>query len=96
MKTYAIIGVGLVIALTAGAIWYFESQNEPVEAVGGATLATTTIEQTEESRDVLEEAKRELDRINGELNTEEIKLLEERDAINARLEQIRETRMGFQ
>ena len=46
--------------------------------------------------DIVESAKLELERINLELDGEEVRLLEERDAIDTRLEQIRETRTSFQ
>jgi len=57
---------------------------------------TTEVETIEVEQDAIEKAKQELERINAELDTEEAKILEERKALDARLEKIREARLGFQ
>jgi gamma-glutamyltranspeptidase len=71
------------------------------------TPATATSTEVTVERDLIDEAKAELERINAELDAEEMRLLEEKAAIEAeaaakleavekRLEQIRETRVSFQ
>jgi tRNA(Phe) wybutosine-synthesizing methylase Tyw3 len=57
---------------------------------------TTEVETIEVEQDAIEKAKQDLERINAELDTEEAKILEERKALDARLEKIREARLGFQ
>lgn len=49
-----------------------------------------------ESRDVVEEARQQLERINQELDAEETILMDEIKQRESRLEKIRETRMSFQ
>lgn len=71
------------------------------------TPATATSTEEVLERDLIDEAKAELERINAELDAEEMRLLEEKAAIEAeaaakleavelRLEQIRDTRLDFQ
>jgi len=73
-----------------------------VETPAAATSTEVTVE-----RDLIDEAKAELERINAELDAEETRLLEEKavieaeaaaqlDAVEKRLEQIRDTRVSFQ
>lgn len=50
----------------------------------------------EPEEDTIEKARQELERINNELDTKEQELLKERDAIDAELERLRETRVSFQ
>ena len=72
------------------------------------TVETPAVATTTEAveRDPIMEAKAELERINAELDAEETRLLEEKaaieaeaaaklDAVEQRLEQIRETRVNF-
>jgi hypothetical protein len=76
--------------------------------VGGIVLTTGTsvqeytaeplieVEQPVEVEvDVIDKAKAELDRINAELDSKEQELLNQREAIDAELERLRETRAGF-
>lgn len=103
------VGLGMLSVLF-GIIIYLNLADkygtiEVVDTVETPAVATST-EVTVE-RDLIDEAKAELERINAELDAEEMRLLEEKaaieaeaaaklDAVEARLEQIRETRVSFQ
>lgn len=67
-----------------------------VEKDDTEVASSTTTEIIKEETDVVAEANRELERISAELDAEETRLLEERQQIDDRLEQIRQTRMSFQ
>lgn len=67
-----------------------------VEKDDAEVASSTTTEIIKEETDVVAEANRELERISAELDAEETRLLEERQQIDDRLEQIRQTRMSFQ
>jgi len=83
------LGIIVYLALT-------HNSTLEVENVPTATSTATSTEEVVEELDVVEEAQKELERINAELDAEESRLLQEREAIDTRLEQIRETRVFFQ
>ena len=87
MKTIILTLVGLGVI---GGIIYYAPTTE-FEAI------ETVIEKEEEviEVDVIEQARVELERINQELDLKEQELLEQRKAIDAELERVRETRQGF-
>jgi len=93
MKKALIIPVLLAVVVGLAALSNI-FVSETVVKVEREQVATTTEEIVE--ADVIDAAKLELERINKELDLEETRLLEERDAIDARLERIRETRTSFQ
>jgi hydroxylamine reductase (hybrid-cluster protein) len=93
MKKALIIPVLLAVVVGLAALSNI-FVSETVVKVEREQVATTTEESVE--ADVIDAAKLELERINKELDLEETRLLEERDAIDARLERIRETRTSFQ
>ncbi len=61
-----------------------------------ATLEVVKEEPEVIEEDTIEKARQELERINAELDAKETELLQERDAIDAELERLRETRVSFQ
>ena len=96
-----VVGVGVVIVI--GLL----NERATVEAVNPKVEKEVVEVQPEQEVDVVEAAKAELERINIELDEEETRLLSEKEAveaqaaaevaeIEARLEQIRETRTSFQ
>lgn len=95
MKTI-VIAVGLVIAM--GVVLQVMNDLNTTEVQWGSTATTTELvkEVLPEEVDVVESARVQLERINTQLDEEETRLLEEKKAIDARLEQIRETRTSFQ
>ena len=86
-----VLGVGVVIVggLTLANQPEVVVHNERVveEVVDKEVLPTPT--------DVIEKARLELERINAELDAKEQSLLEERKAIDAELERLRQTRVSF-
>ena len=92
-----LIIAGVVLAIVMGlATTYRDSILGPSASLEYVKKVSTLEVQPEVKTDVIDEAKKELDRINAELDTEEAKLLEDRKAIDARLEKLRETRVSFQ
>ena len=88
MKTNAIIGVGLVIALTAGAIWYFESQNKPVEV--NKEVVIETMEVTPDWAQDEDAGKAAQDVIRKkELQAEEERLVNEISGLQNELDEVR-------
>lgn len=108
MTTKQQIGVGMLIVVF-GIIVYLNLADKHGTVEVENTVETPAVATTTEpvERDPIAEAKAELERINAELDAEETRLLEEKAAIEAeaaakleaveeRLEQIRETRVSFQ
>jgi len=104
MKT--IIGALMVVGVVGVIVIGLLNEQGTVEAVN-PKVEKEVVEVQPEEVDVVEAAKAELDRINIELHEEETRLLSEKEAveaqaaaevaeIEARLEQIRETRTSFQ
>lgn len=87
----AIVGI-LLVGLMSLVIELF--YNKPLEVINTDSTATSTVEVLE--KDLIDKAREELERINSELDLEEAKLIQEKEAINSRLESIRETRESFQ
>lgn len=91
----AIIGALIVVVLGGNYFLNFETPDYVKEY-------TEVVQQKEEPKeevkelDLIEKAGQELERINAELDTEEAKLLEDKKAIETRLEKLRETRASFQ
>jgi predicted nucleic acid-binding Zn-ribbon protein len=92
MKSHIIIGVGFLVVMGVVALSQFGSSTEVIQE-RTASSSVPLIE--EDVLDIIESARKELERINTELDAEETRLLEERKKLDARLEQIRETRSGF-
>ena len=99
-KLIIIAGLAIVVGLAAVSSIF----NEDVVVVNERE---TTVVETVVEEDLIDAAKKELERINGELDTEETQLLEDIKTIEAealakvaekkaRLEKIRETRSSFQ
>ena len=99
-KLIIIAGLAIVVGLAA----FSSIFNEDVVVVNERE---TTVVETVVEEDLIDAAKKELERINGELDTEETQLLEDIKTIEAealakvaekkaRLEKIRETRSSFQ
>lgn len=90
MKTF-IGAVALVIVMWVAVNSYESTPTEYVKE-------ETTLEVVEEivEVDAIEKARIELERINNELDIKEQELLEERKAIDAELERLRQTRVSFQ
>ena len=93
MKT--IIGALMVVGVGGVIVIGLLNEQGTVEAVNPKVEKEVVEVQPEVEVDVVEAAKAELERINLELDEEETRLLEERKAIDARLETIRETRTSF-
>ena len=96
MKTRIIMGV---LILVGGIILAGILNDKSAVVQYTAPVATSTDSTTipvVEHRDVVEEARAELERINNELDAEEVRLLEEIQERESRLEDIRATRMSFQ
>ena len=95
MKTIiAVIGIVVVMGL---AVYYKDSSPLPEYVKEQVTLeVTNSPEIPESSKDVITKAQEELERINAELDAKEQELLEERKAIDAELERLRQTRVSFQ
>lgn len=95
MKTKRKLTLGALLVVFVGIISGVSSTSkyvapEPITTEEVSATSTVTVE-----RDVVEEAQKELERINAELDAEETKLLEELEILENRLEQIRETRVSF-
>lgn len=97
MKINNLIGGGMLIGVVGIAIYFAITSDSTVEYQND-TATTTVVEMVEETEqvDVVEKANAELERINNELDAEETQLLQEREAIDARLERIQEIRSSFQ
>ena len=97
MKLNNLIGGGMLIGVVGIAIYFAITSDSTVEYQND-TATTTVVEMVEETEqvDVVEKANAELERINNELDAEETQLLQEREAIDARLERIQEIRSSFQ
>lgn len=95
MKLIKTLAVGILLTGTMGVLVANVPSATEVIQVKPQTSASSTEAVVEVEEDVIEKANRELERINNELDAEETRLLEERNAIDARLEQIRETRTSF-
>ena len=95
MKT-TIIAALLVVVM--GGLVLNAKFGQPVEVTNEKLdISTSTVEVVEETEevDMIQAAKAELDRINKELDVEETRLLEERDKIDAKLEEIKNARTSF-
>ena len=91
------IAIGIMAFIAVGLIAHFvPSTNTAVNEEVNTASSTPIVVEEEVETDVVEEAQRELERINAGLDAEETRLLEERDKIDARLEKIIETRQSFQ
>lgn len=92
-----LLGVAALIGI-GGMIVYSLLWGETTVEYQNDTATTTVVEMVEETEevDVVEKANAELERINTELDAEESQLLQEREAIDARLERIQEIRSSFQ
>lgn len=91
-----LLGVAALIGI-GGMIVYSLLWGETTVEYQNDTATTTVVEMVEEEQvDVVEKANAELERINTELDAEETQLLQEREAIDARLERIQEIRSSFQ
>lgn len=94
MKTIiALIGVAIVMG-----IGFYLYNQESVNSLPGYVKeqVTEVTEEPEVEADVITKAQEELERINTELDAKEQELLEERKAIDAELERLRQTRVSFQ
>ena len=96
MKTIimTIVVVGVVASLVS-----YKLNNEPISYVKEHTVEVfKEVEVKEEVKevDVIEKARLELEKINTDLDSKEKELLEERKAIDAELERLRQTRVSFQ
>ena len=89
MKTI-IIALGIVFLMGVALELKF---NNDVEVIKIET--EEVIEEETPEIDVIDSAKIELERINTELDAEEVKLLQEIEERETRLESIRETRTSF-
>ena len=88
--TVALVAVGIVII---GGFYY---QNSQVELPSYVREVTEVIPEEVVEEDSIEKARKELERINAELDAEEQTLLNEIKEREDRIEKIRETRMSFQ
>jgi hypothetical protein len=91
MKT--IIGVIILVVVIGGIVRYKESS---LPEYHREVTEVTIQEEVVEKVDVITEAKKELERINAELDAKEQELLKEKEAIELELERLRETRVNFQ
>jgi hypothetical protein len=91
MKT--IIGVIILVVVIGGIVSYKETS---LPVYHKEVTEVTTQEKVVEKVDVITEAKKELERINAELDAKEQELLKEKEAIELELERLRETRVNFQ
>lgn len=82
----AILVVGVIYVLLDA------RYNQDVVVENQVSTEVETVVETDE----IERAKQELERISAELDAKEQSLLEERAKIDAELERVRETRVGFQ
>lgn len=83
-----LVGIGMIVAL----VIFGESKT----VVENTALETQVIEkEVVKEKDVLEKARADLERVNAELDAEEAALLQEREVLDARLEEIRELRSSF-
>lgn len=80
--------------IIAGGMWLAVMLN-PTEETYERPI-TEEVPVVVEEIDIVDKARQDLERINNELDFEETRLLEERAQIDARLEEIRETRVSFQ
>ena len=93
MKTFllGVILVGVVVTI---------AQLVPVDSdstyVREDTVEVIEAEEPTVEVDTIEEARKDLERINAELDVKEQELLEQKKAIDAELERLRETRVSFQ
>lgn len=85
-----VLGAGIVI------VGGLTLANQPDIVVHNERVVEEVLEVTPKPEDKIEKARLELERINAELDLKEQELLEERKAIDAELERLRETRMSFQ
>ena len=83
--------LAIAIVLFGGTTLFLENKPVEYEVTPEENVATTTIEQT----DVLDDVRKELEKANQNLNAEEVRLLEERAVIDARLEEITAIRTSF-
>lgn len=88
------LGVVIGLGMIGGVTYILLGGNDYVAEQTNAT-STVVAEQAVEEIDVIDAAKAGLEKINTDLDQEETNLLEERAAIDARLERIRETRTSF-
>ena len=89
-----IIAAAFVVVMSA--LVLNAEYGQPVEVTNTKLdIGTSTVEAVEEEVDMIQAAKAQLDRINAELDAEETRLLEERDNIDAKLEEIRTARTSF-
>ncbi len=88
-------GLVLVGVVLVGTIIYGMSQVSYETTVDNVQDVQIEEEVIEEPVDVLEEAKQILEEANQKLDIEETQLLEQRDAIDQKLEEIKEIRMSF-
>lgn len=84
--------LGVLVALVFGGLMYLNPAETMV--VTNPSEPIVEVEVVEES-DIVAEARRELERINVELDAEETRLLEEIKERQSRIEEIRETRASF-
>jgi hypothetical protein len=88
---------GVMLIGVVGIAIYFAITSESTVEYQNDVATTTVVEMVEEEElDVVEESRKELERINNELDQEEQKLLEERQALDARLDEINSIRASFQ
>ena len=91
-----ILLIGVVIALlVAGAVFTSQVTTYESEHIEQVEVEEVIAEPVEEE-DVVDQATRELERINTILDEKEKELLEQRGEIDTELERIRETRASFQ
>ena len=95
MQTKHKIALGALLVVSVGII-SGAVQNSNTVTYTAPVMETVATSTPVLERDVVEEAKQELERINAELDAEESKLLEEKAEIETRLEEIRDTRTSFQ
>jgi low affinity Fe/Cu permease len=95
MKT--IIGVIILVVVMSIVVQHRDTLVPEYKYEKELTSEVSTQEEVEViEEDTIEKARQELERINAELDAKETELLQERDAIDAELERLRETRVSFQ
>lgn len=85
----------LLFAACVAAVMFVIVSFYPAEVIEVHNPEPVPVEPVEEV-DEIEKAKQELARINAELDAKEAELLEQRNALDAELERVREARVSFQ
>lgn len=98
-KTVIMLGI---MAVVIGGISYSIYQGDTISAENPVVVATTSEPVVQKSKDTLEEARQELERVNQILDAEvadiemkKAKLQAEIDHLDARMEEIRKIRTSF-